>query len=114
MAFNDTVILINKNGMGEADNALQIKLISTYLRLINENGDIPAVICFYTDGIHLVLKESPVLDTLEELERKGVRLVICGTCLDFYEQRENVAVGIIGGMTDIIEAQSRASKVITL
>jgi hypothetical protein len=41
-------------------------------------------------------------------------LIICNTCLNFYNLVGEVAVGIRGGMPDIIEAQRRATKVITL
>ena len=114
MPTPDSVLLINRNGMGEADPELQIKLISTYFKLINEADTLPAVICFYAEGVHLVVEGSPVLDSLRAMEEKGVRLIICNTCLNFYNLTDKVAVGITGGMTDIIEAQRRAAKVITL
>jgi hypothetical protein len=34
--------------------------------------------------------------------------------VNYYELSEKVRVGIIGGMADILEAQLRASKVITI
>lgn len=114
MPTSDTTLLITRKGMGETDNELQIKLIQTYFRLIDEADTLPAVICFYAEGIHLVVEESPVLESLQSLESKGVRLIICNTCLNFYGLIDKVAVGITGGMTDIIEAQRRAAKVITL
>lgn len=114
MTNSDTTLLITRKGMGEADLELQTKLISTYFRLIDEADYLPAVICFYAEGVHLVVEGSPVLETLKSLESKGVRLIICNTCLNFFGLSEKVAVGIKGGMTDIIEAQHRAAKVITL
>lgn len=59
-------------------------------------------------------RDSPVLDVLQALERKGVTLTICSTCLNFYGLADQVAVGVVGGMTDIIEAQWRADKVIPI
>ena len=114
MPSSDTVLLITRKGMGDADSELQIKLIQTYFKLIIEAETLPAVICFYTEGVHLVIEGSPVLELLQILESKGVRLIACTTCLDYYDINEKVAVGIRGVMTDIIEAQRRASKVITL
>jgi len=114
MSFVDTTILVTRNGMGEADFELQSKLINTYFRLLNENDILPAVICFYADGVKLVVNGSPVLDTLKSLEEKGVRLVLCNTCLNFYGLAEKVQVGVVGGMGDIIEAQVKASKVVTI
>ena len=110
----DTTLLITRKGMGDADPVLQIKLIQNYFRLLDKSDALPAVVCFYTEGVYLVVDDSPVLESLRSLEAKGVRLIICNTCLNYYELMDRVVVGITGGMTDIIEAQRRASKVITL
>jgi intracellular sulfur oxidation DsrE/DsrF family protein len=112
--FADTVILITREGMGSADAPLQHKLLDTYLSLLLENGSLPAAICFYTDGVKLVVEGSPLLGRLSEIEKRGVRLIICSTCLNYFRLTENVRVGIVGGMPDIIEAQSGAARVITL
>ena len=110
----DTVLLITRNGMGEAEPALQQKLVTTYFKLLDETNVLPAVICFYADGVRLVVDGSPVIDSLRSLEAKGVRLVLCSTCLNYFNLAGQVRVGIVGGMTDILEAQRRAGKVITL
>ena len=44
----------------------------------------PGAICFYTSGVKMVVEGSPVLDVLQSLESRGVRLIICKTCLDYY------------------------------
>jgi hypothetical protein len=109
-----TVILITNDGMGRADQTLQHKLISTYFKLLNDSNTLPAAICFYTDGVKLVTTGSPVLEELRALEAKSVHLILCSTCLNYFELEDQVEVGVVGGMTDIIEAQWRADKVITL
>ena len=113
-SFSEVAILITKDGMGSADAALQHKLLDTYLKLLIENNSLPAAICFYTDGIKLVVEGSPFLERLSQIEQSGVRLIICSTCLNYFGLSEKVRVGIVGGMADILEAQARASKVITL
>ena len=100
--------------MGSADVTLQQKLLNTYLGLLLENGSLPDAICFYTDGVKLVVEGSLLLERLTEIEKKGVRLIICSTCLNFYGLTDKVRGGIIGGMPDIIEVQAKADKVITL
>lgn len=114
ISARNTAILVTRNGMGESQTALQHTLALKYFTLLNENNILPSVICFYTEGVKLAVTGSPVLDQLKELERKGVHLILCGTCLDFYGLKEQVQVGIVGGMTDIIEAQFRAEKVISI
>jgi selenium metabolism protein YedF len=114
MPASDTVILITRNGMGDADQTLQHKLIGTYLKLLDEHNLLPGAICFYTEGVRLTVEGSPVLESLGSLEKKGVHLILCSTCLNYFNLTDQVRVGIVGGMGDILEAQQRASKVITL
>ena len=54
------------------------------------------------------------MQQLRGLESKGVRLIICSTCLNYFDLTEKVQVGIVGGMGDILEAQMKAQKVITI
>lgn len=111
---SDTVLLITHNGMGSADPELPLKLITTYFKLLDEHNILPAAICFYTDGVKLTVSGSPVLDSLKSLESKGVRLILCSTCLNYFNLSGEVQVGIVGGMADIIDAQFKAEKVISL
>lgn len=111
---SSTTLLVTRDGMGSADPGLQRLLLGKYLSLVLESDRLPATICFYTEGVRLVCEGSPVLDLLAALEARRVRLIVCSTCLDYLNLREAVRAGIVGGMTDIVEAQWRASKVITL
>jgi sulfur relay (sulfurtransferase) complex TusBCD TusD component (DsrE family) len=100
--------------MGKGPEELQLMLIGKYLQLLGQGEDIPAVICFYTEGVKMVVESSLVLEHLLVLEKRGARLIVCSTCITYYGLADKVRIGIIGGMTDILEAQLRAGKVITL
>ena len=75
---------------------------------------LPAKILFYTDGVKLACDGSPVIDEFKALKDRGVELILCSTCLDYFGLRDKVQVGIVGGMPDIIEALDAAGKVICL
>jgi len=109
-----TLILVRHDGMGQAVAELRHTLAGIYFSLLDQNELLPGVIAFYADGVKLVVEGSPVLEQLRSLEARGVRIVICRTCLDYFKLSDRVAVGIVGGMSDIVEAQWRATKVITL
>jgi intracellular sulfur oxidation DsrE/DsrF family protein len=111
---DDSMILITDNGMGKGPQDLQLTLIGKYLDLLAQNTETPAAIAFYTEGVKLVVEDSPVLYQLERLEKKGVRLIACSTCLNYFGLTEKVKIGIVGSMADILEGQLRAAKVITL
>ncbi len=95
-------------------HSLNMKLITKYFDILLMGNEMPAAITFYTDGVQLVTEGSPILEQLGQLEAKGVRLIICSTCLDELRLADKVKVGIVGGMPDIMEAQMKASKVITI
>ncbi len=110
----NTVLVFTRAGLGHADPALQGRLAATFLSLIDEHALLPAKILFYTEGVRLVCEGSPVLDKLQVLETRGVELIICRTCLDYFGLLDKVRAGVVGGMTDIIAAMEAAAKVISL
>ena len=112
--MDNTVILIPGYGMGNADKELQLILFGKYLEILSQNESLPAALCFYTDGVKLLCEGSPVLAQLRTIEEKGVRLIICSTCLNYLDLTEKVRAGIVGGMGDIVEAQIKADRVITI
>jgi intracellular sulfur oxidation DsrE/DsrF family protein len=114
MSTRDTVILVTNYGMGKGPEDLQLTLMGKYLELLALQDDLPAAICFYTEGVRLVTDGSPVIEKLRTLEGKGVRLIVCSTCLNYYSLIEKIRIGIVGGMGDILAAQWQAGKVISL
>ncbi len=112
--MKDTLVVVTREGMGSAEPALQRKLVGTWLTLLLEGGDLPGAICFYTDGVKLAVEGSPVLEQLSRLEERGVHLILCRTCLDFFGLAEKVRVGVVGGMGDILAAQTVAARIIAL
>ena len=101
--------------MGQTDNGeLKIKLAGKFLALIAEADPLPSQICFYTEGVKLCVTGSPVLDELRALAAKGVELVLCSTCLETFGLRDQVAIGVVGGMGDIITAMMNADNTVTL
>jgi hypothetical protein len=110
----NVTIMVTNNGMGQAAPELTQKLLITYLQLLDLEDRLPTTICFYTEGIHMVLVDSPVLEELQALAQRGIRLVVCGTCVNFYGVKDRMAVGEIGSMKDIMAAQWNSAKVITL
>ncbi len=110
----DTLVVVSRDGMGDADPELRATLLAKWLALVLANGDLPGAMAFYARGVHLVVEDSPALAALRRFEGAGTRLIVCSTCLEFFGLREKVAVGVVGGMGDIIAAQWKARKVLTL
>ncbi len=69
---------------------------------------------FYTEGVKLVCEGSPELEQLQALQAKGIELIICQTCFNYFRLADKVKVGIVGGMPDILQTLLQADKVVTL
>lgn len=111
---DQTVLLFTRNGLGHAPEELQLKLVSKFLQLTLASGKLPAKILFYTEGVKLACSGSPVIGVLLEMQQRGVELVLCQTCLEYFGLSDKVEVGVIGGMGDILEAMQKAGKVISV
>ncbi len=109
-----TVYLFTRFGLGHGPHELQELLVTKFLGLLLDSGQLPAKLLFYTDGVRLACSGSKVLAELKEFESRGVELVLCKTCLDYFKITDQVQVGIVGGMGDIIEALTKADKVISV
>ncbi|WP_299578660.1 sulfurtransferase-like selenium metabolism protein YedF [uncultured Sunxiuqinia sp.] len=113
-SFKNTLIQITQHGMGAGDESLGLLLVSNYLKLLNEETHLPRVIVFYNAGVQLICSGSPVIEILQTLEQKGVRLMACKTCLNHFGLIDKMEVGLAGTMMDIIELQKVADKVVNL
>ncbi len=109
-----TIYTFTRNGLGEAPEGLQQALAVKFLSLLAQEEQLPAAILFYTEGVKLVIEGSSVINWLEMLQGKGVELIICSTCLEYFGLKDQVRVGKVGGMPDIIAAMQTADKVVAL
>jgi selenium metabolism protein YedF len=106
------VIAIQRNRLGDGDEELGKILIKAFINTLPENSIKPKTIVFLNSGIFLSVKDSPVLDALIKLEQAGVEILSCGTCLDFYHKKEELAVGKVSNMYEILEKLSQAGNVL--
>jgi hypothetical protein len=113
MSQRSTAILFTRFGLGQAPEDLQLRVASNFLATL-ESVELPAALLFYGDGVKLVCEDSPVLDQLKALQDRGVNLLICRTCLDYFHLADKVRVGTIGGMPGILAAIADADKVVTV
>lgn len=109
---NGHVICFKSDLMGDGDEALGRILIQGFCNTIKEAEPLPAGLVFYNSGIKLACKDSPVLPALKELEQMGIKILVCGTCADFYEIKDQIGVGIISNMYDITSTLTTAGHVV--
>jgi selenium metabolism protein YedF len=108
----DFVLVFSKNRIGDGAEELGKMLVAGFLNTFKEMERMPKKIIFLNSGVDLVLKDSPVVPVLKEYEQRGIELLACGTCLEFYDKLDEVAVGRVSNAYDILNATINAGKVI--
>ena len=111
---NNTVVAVGADHMGEGSQELGEALLKGFLFALTVQETLPATILFFNGGARLTCEGSDSLEDLKALVEKGVEVLTCGTCLDYYGLTDTLAVGQVTNMYDIVEKQMKADKVINL
>lgn len=109
-----TIFLIKSSTLGEGSKELGEVLMRSFIYTLKDSSSLPAKLLFLNSGVYLTIKGSPVLEELQELEKKGIEIFSCGTCLAYYELKDKLQVGKVTNMYETLENISSASRCITL
>ncbi len=108
-------VFIGKDHVGEGDPTLGYNLMKMFLYTLSESEDVPQSVLFMNGGVKLPAGgEQQVIDSLNALVNKGVEVLVCGTCLNFYGLTDQLAVGKVSNMYEILSRMQAAGKVITV
>lgn len=112
--MNNTLLLITREGLGDAPHELQTILVINFFRNLIREHQIPETIFFYGNGIKLNTRGSVIEESLIEMEQLGTKILTCTTCLNYFGSNEGPATGNMAGMPDLIKAIAKSGKVVTL
>lgn len=107
-----TLVYIDGMTMGRGDEELGKVLMTGCLKTLKELSPLPWRVIFINSGVKLVSRESQHIDVLKELAEKGVEILCCGTCLDYYGLKEKIGAGRVSNMYEILSSLSEASNVV--
>ena len=108
------VYLITSDKIGNQDPELGTRIMETFFLKLIQARSLPARLLLMERGVQLLRPESPCLDPIKVLEGKGVEILACQTCLDYYGITEKIGAGKVSTMPAIIEAMQATGKVIHL
>lgn len=108
----DTVVAIGSATMGVGNDELGKTLMKGFIYALSQLETLPKTILFYNGGASIPTVGSASLGDLKAMEAQGVEILTCGTCLDFYGLKDQLAVGGVTNMYSIAEKLSKAGKVI--
>jgi len=113
-AASPVVVAVSSDRMGRGDEQLGEVLLRSFLHTLGEVSRPPDTLIFFNNGVKLAAEGSPVLEDLGRLEDRGVKILLCGTCLGHFELKDKVAAGEISNMRAITETMLGAAKVVNL
>ncbi len=106
------VIMITSDKMGIGDDELGTVLMRSFIHTLTEMETQPDTMILYNAGVKLAVDGSDVLHDLKNIEEKGVKILVCGTCLNFFNLKEKLKVGVVSNMYDITETLLKAKKIV--
>jgi selenium metabolism protein YedF len=108
------MVMCATDRIGYGDDMLGSKLMINFLRTLKEMGDELWRLVFVNNGVKLTIEGSEVLDDLKAYEAAGLKILVCGTCLDHFNLLEKKQIGETTNMLDIVMAMQLSDKVINI
>lgn len=112
--LQDVAVFISRAIIGGDDSQLGEVLMKSFLGTLSQMEAPPRTVALMNEGIRLALKGTSSCEHLQELEEKGVQILVCGTCSNHFGLTDQVNVGVISNMFDITEALMEASKILSI
>lgn len=108
----DFIVVISSDRMGDGDDELGRLLIGNFIKAVKDLDKLPSKIVFYNKGVMLAVKDSEHAGHLRQLEKMGVEILLCATCVNHFGLGDSVGAGMLSNMYTIAEAMAAASKII--
>ncbi len=108
------VLFISTDQLGKGSSELGRLLIRNFIYTLTRRDEMPGAVVFMNAGVKLSIAGSPALEELRELENNGVEILVCGTCLDYYDLTDQHLVGQVSNMYDIADLLMDSERVVTI
>ena len=107
-------LFVSGDSLGSGHRDLGTSLMKMFFYTLSESADLPSHILLMNEGVKLATTEIEVVEHLQNLADAGVKILVCGTCLEFYGLKDELKIGNISNMYDIQEQMLAAVKVLSL
>lgn len=105
--FMNEAILIGNDRIGGSDQKLGEILLANFLRILGDRESLPKYVIIWNSGVKIAQENADTLDFLKNLEERGVEIILCRTCVEYYNLENSIAVGKIDGMARILDILSK-------
>ena len=110
----NTAVFISSNTMGKGEEELGKILIKGFIYSLSELLNPPEYLVFFNSGVKLTSKESNTIEDLKKITEKGTKVLACGTCVNYYNLGDEIAIGTIVNMYEITEIMTSCEKIINI
>ena len=111
--MKNKVILLASDQLGNGEKELGEGILETFFTILKQKEELPVAVFCMNRGVFTLTEESLVSLQLADLERKGVDVLACKTCVDYYELNDKLVTGKVSGMAQFVELASEY-EVITI
>lgn len=103
--------LITTSRLGEGPDELGEMLMEGFLRTLLSVEPKPRALIFINEGVKLVTVRGSTAEIVQELEEAGCEILACGTCLDYFDLKDELAAGNVSNMHEIVSKISSADTI---
>lgn len=106
------VLFITKDSLGSGSEELGRILLKSFIATLIENNNFSEII-LVNSGVKLACFGANTVDDLASLSNYS-NILLCQTCLNYYDLDDKVAVGQKSNMTEILAYLTNSTKVVTI
>lgn len=111
---SNAVLLIKNEFLGDGNDELGKVLMKGFLYTITETKPYPEKVVLLNSAIKLSTVNEETIAHLKKLEEAGTKIYSCGTCLNYYNLADQLKVGVVGNMYDVVESLNSTTNRIIL
>jgi len=108
---DDWAVLVTRQSIGEGSQELGQNLMKMFFYTLTQSENPPKTIIFMNEGVKLPTLNEQVIEHLQVLKSQGTSIMVCGTCLNYYELADRLQIGEVSNMYDIVNCLEAAHKV---
>jgi len=112
--FAGKTVFLSSDQIGRGDEALGRLLVRGFLHTIGELDRPPRTLVLMSSGVRLAAEQEDAIELLRGIESRGVEILVCGTCLDYFHLLDTLRVGRVSNLYEITEKFLGTGEVVTV
>jgi len=108
---DDILLIIGSDTLGK-DEVLGKILMKGFFETMKVTKEIPHTIFFLNAAVKLTTLDEEMIPLLRDIEKMGVEIFSCGTCLKHYNLEKSLMIGYRGTTNHIVEGIKNFKKTV--